>query len=788
MASWYRVSRITSQSVGGNCRSVLVALCAMITVTALTGRGVWAGAALPLMVAVKPVGGVTVRHAYDRAEFAVDVSGGAVPYANPFDPDEVTVDAVFDGPHRVEQRIPGFWYVPYRRGVPADKTGFVGMVPVPGGAPGWRVRAALPSAGTWRLTVRVKDRSGTAVSDPLTVRVSASDSPGFVRRATGAGRKRYLQYDSGASFFPVGENVCWSNAKGLADYDIWFPALAKAGGNYARLWMAFAPLESKATGLGRYDMQNAAYYDAVLDEAQRNGLRCMVALDTYGSLATDGYFHEGQWPNNPYNKANGGPVPADDPKAFFTDADARRLYRQRLRYLVARYSAYTSVGFWEFWNEQDGPGPWFAEMAAYVRHTDPDRHLITNSFSTVGTEAVWSIPDIDLTQTHRYGDDGSIPDIAAGLPADALAHARYGKPHLLGEFGIAWQNSDEQYDSKGVGTNLHNGLWGSAFSGDVGGGAIWWWDSYVQPEHLYSQFTGLAEFARTVDWPHRAFEPVSLATPTVAPKGPETFSDLTLAPTTGWGAKSTRPIVVRRDGQVEASGSLLSLLYGPDKPDLRSALTFDINLSRPSTLTLHILTVSNRANLRVSVDGRTAADLPFDASPGKGQDFASTHQYPEYGGIYQAVFNKDRTVALPAGHHRVTLENTDGDWMQIGSYRFAGVVSSHFASLRPYALQDAATGETLVWLEDPASDWQNDRDGVLPVRHSGVSLSIPLPCAGRFQVLWWDTRLGRVIARRAVVVKGNAAHASLLVPSFSRDIALRITAFGPPPQRTVRVH
>ena len=64
----------------------------------------------------------------------------------------------------------------------------------------------------------------------------------------------------------------------------------------------------------------------------------MLCLGTYGEFTTGGFFNEGQWKNNPYNAANGGPCAR--PEDFWTDAMARRFYRMRLRYLAARYGAW----------------------------------------------------------------------------------------------------------------------------------------------------------------------------------------------------------------------------------------------------------------------------------------------------------------------------------------------------------------------------------------------------------------------------------------------------------------
>ena len=232
----------------------------------------------------------------------------------------------------------------------------------------------------------------------------------------------------------------------------------------------------------------------------------MMALGTYGEFTTGGYFNEGQWPVNPYNKVNGGP--AATPADFWTDAQARTLYRRRLRYLIARYGPETSLAFWEFWNETDAPAPWVAEMATYLKANDPYRHLVTNSYSTTGTPAVWNLPQIDFTQTHRYGDEGTMKDIAPVILDDARQHDRYASRTSWASSASPGAATTPSSTPPGIGTNLHNGLWASALAGNAGGASIWWWDSYVEPKNQYPRFTGLARFAATVDWPRRRFAPL----------------------------------------------------------------------------------------------------------------------------------------------------------------------------------------------------------------------------------------------------------------------------------------
>ena len=494
----------------------------------------------------------------------------------------------------------------------------------------------------------------------------------------------------------------------------------------------------------------------------------MLALGTYSEFTTGGFFGEGIWSINPYNKANGGPAAAPDD--FWTNPMARTFYKRRLRYLIARYGAYTSLGFWEFWNEKEAPAPWVEEMAAYLKANDPYRHLVTNSYSTTGEAAVWSLANIDLTQTHRYGDEGSMHDITPIIIDDARAHDTFRKPHHIGEFGISWRGSDEKFDPKGTATNLHNGLWAAALAGNAGGAAIWWWDSYIAPKNLYGEFTGLARFAAAVDWPRRHFAPVAVPTPRVSTRTPETFSDLALTPSGGWGDKATGTVTVAKDGSV-SGGKLLGTLYGSEKPDLKTALRLAVDLPHPSRLMLRILTVSNAAAIHVAVDGATAADFPLKAAPGNNQDFESTKQFPEYGGMYQALFNKDRVVPIPAGKHTITLENTAGDWVSIGSYTLTEAKSSRYAGLRPLALSDAHTGETLAWLQDPDSNWYNDSQGITPHTWARIALTLPVPLAGAYRVDWWDTRAGKIVRTETVAAKGGVL--TVNTPAFTRDIALR---------------
>ena len=342
----------------------------------------------------------------------------------------------------------------------------------------------------------------------------------------------------------------------------------------------------------------------------------------------------------------------------------------------------------------------------------------------MGTADVWNLPEIDLTQTHRYGDEGSMKDVAPVILTDAREHDRYPKPHLMGEFGISWRNSDAKFDPTGMATNLHNGLWAGALSGDAGGAAIWWWDNYVHPRICTASSPAWRSSPRR--WTGRAAASPRLPCrrrPAPALE-PETFTDLVITPTAGWGDKAQSPVVVHPDGTV-TGGPVLSDLYGPAKagdaerpdPACHPAAAGGADPARR-----HRLQPQPSCG---RLDGKTVGDFMFDADPAKGGGYQSTKQFPEYGGIYQALFNADRTVAVPAGPHVLTLENTEGDWLQLGSLTLTHALSSRYSLLRTAALQDPATGETLAWLQDPASNWDNDRAGTCRSLRSVSALRCP---------------------------------------------------------------
>jgi len=681
--------------------------------------------------------GATVRQ-YEGLEWTLDVEGT---WDNPFDPRDVDVEATFTTPSGKALTVPGFLYVPYER---ADVKGQERLTKT--GEPVWKVRFTPSEIGEHRWQVRARDRSGEVRSKPARFRVSKGEGRGFVRRSPKS--PYYLQYDNGNPYFAVGEDVCWAGTRQTLDYDRWFPPLGAAGGNFARLWLVrwnmgleWSPKDSftrgKLYGPGFYSPDNAWRLDYVLDLAEKHGIYCMLALGYHGELMDQkGYFGEQCWEFSPYNQANGGPC--EKPADFWTNEEARRLYQQRLRYYVARWGYCTHIQSFEFWNEVNAPAPWIAEMAAYLKSIDPFNHLVT---TTYGNDEVWRIPEMDFTQTHSYGTAEQRHDSAPEIARMCREHTEgYGKPHLVGEFGIDWQKSDTDHDPQGHGVSLHNGLWSSMASRGMGGAMIWYWDGYVHPLNLYHEFTALAKFADGVPWNELDFRLANTSTPTidVAPGTP--WRDLSVQPPMGWGKATGTEFTVETDGRITGEGAFSSFLYSPAKPNERQPLSFHLTCPEGGQLVLHVDTVSTKAVVQVQLDGQVAWEKEFKAGPEGEGEYKETKWLEQYK-LWQSVFDQDCTIDLPPGEHTISLDNREGDWISIATYTFKGCVDPRYASnlaIRGLQTDDLA----ILWLQNTDHNWYNVTHEVEIAPVTNATFEVLALKDGQYLIEWYDTKTG----------------------------------------------
>ena len=447
--------------------------------------------------------------------------------------------------------------------------------------------------------------------------------------------------------------------------------------------------------------------------------------------------------SNPYNAKNGGPCarPAD----FWTNPEARRLYQKRLRYLIARWGYSPNVFAWEFWNEvpeTPATAAWVAEMAAYLKRHDPNRHLVS---TTYGNAATWKCPDVDFTMTHMYGQAGNTADFTRQIERDARAALPYDKPYLLAEFGIDWQTGDQRWDRKRSGLNMHNGAWAAMMSGAAGTAMLWYWDSYVHPSNLYHILTPVRKFADAVDWSKTAFRPISGLRVEQGRDQAETFTDLLIPATIEWGRSPSNSYTVGHDGTVQG-GPVAMTIGSPGRGnprELHTRLTWHLDLPEPGRIIARLGQVCSGARLRITVDGQVRLDRALAAGgPGKGP-WKSAHHLDQWN-VWVSDYDEEISIDVPAGRHDVTFANIEGDWLQIRSLLLPRYRSSRYPAVDALGL--ASDRQLLLWFHNQESTWRTEHDGKKPGMLQALHARVPA-ADGTWQVEWWNTSTGEVVRR-----------------------------------------
>lgn len=702
---------------------------------------------------------------FGKAEFKIDLHGT---YSNAFDPDEIDVSGKCTGPDGISVSVPAFFVQDYAREIQDNNEHLT-----PSGAAGWRLRFAPTQIGRYSITVTARDRSGKTVSSrPITLNCSASSDSGFIRRSPRD--FRYFEFDNTKPYFPIGANICWATARGTLDYDDWLPRYGDTGCNYFRVflgpgWTTFG-LEHTGDGfgLGRFDQEKAWRLDYTLDLARARGLYVMLCMDSYNELRRISEGGYGFWEDTPHNAANGGPL--IEPKEFWTSPTMLRLYKNKLRYLVARYGWDTHVMSWEFWNEVDivsgdafkvdEVAKWHRQMSNYLRGIDPWKHLQTTSFAgSGGKPEIDQLPQIDYTQTHAYGLSDGAPELVHWPEIKSNYH----KPSYVAEFGADAGGSDRKVDPSGI--LLHDGIWSTVMTGSAGAAMLWWWDNHIAPGNLYYHFAALSGFVKGVDFPREGFKRISEASfAFVDPSVKSLWSDLVIGGPASWEASNAnKPTTAKigADGKLIIQGKIAGILHGcVNHPDLHNPLTFELNLPHPTRLRIDVSGVSGwgGAHLVCVIDGVTILDKPMpDANASSKHD--TLQQY-----------NGEYAVDVPAGAHVLKVENMGADWMLV-SYVLERAERKDKPDLRLYGMRGKTL--SLIWVQNALHTYKRIHvAGRQPDPVPPTVLTIPNWPKGNYRVVFWDTYKGKKTGAQSLTV--GAKGLRLRLPAIPSDLALKI--------------
>ena len=678
---------------------------------------------------------------------------------NPFDSDEIDVQCVFVAPSGRESRVPAFIF---------DRQAGI-----------WKLRFAPRELGRYQGTIMARGKGWQEELPLLSFDVTASPSKGFV--VCTAEKPGRLQFETGEMFLPV-SMVLWgsflsANAEELSQ-------LQPGRINHVRLisnescFGGAYNIERTGLPLGEYDLERAKNLDRLFER--------LDALDmyvTFNFLLNTDFRVTDPWPGfsaNPYNAANGGPckVPSD----IFTSPDARRLFKQRLRYTLARWGYSPRLCLWELWAEADvsegfdshveSARDWHQEMADFVHATDPYLHPVTSSLSLRSRSAafensgIFAIESMDVVATELYNDR----DMGQAVHDDAIHTInKYRKPQLCIELGLAHGMFSDDRDVTGI--HMHAALWSSAMSGSSTTPCFWHWSKIMELQ-LLPHFAAIAKYLEGENF--IGLHPMEVETLRYSTLPPEPVcGDLEL-PTpdeeVAWGppaagavqeADRAHLIRVPNDGQ-PLEGSVPRILP-PNKP-----VAFDVEYAADGEFVFAgwWLPDTGVAKIRARLDDEEVLQVDL---PGVGWEGRLGSSYQEHLGVPHAF-------PVPKGHHRILLENTGDAWVTM-SVDLCNYQRSDRPNVRVYGLADPT--HAYLWITNRDNTWWRNRMGKTPRVVRNVTATLGGFQPGSYEVEWWDTYAGVVSARESVSADADGA-LELNIPEVARDIACKIRPAAQP--------
>jgi hypothetical protein len=698
---------------------------------------------------------------YEIAEFILDINAT---FNNPFDPDDINVEADIITPDNKTIKLPGFYYQDFSRNLVNNHE-----ILSPASKGDWRFRFTPKKSGDYKLIAYVQDRNGKVKSDPIPFKVLDNSRDGFVHISKR--NKRFFEFESGRAFYLTGANTCWAGSRGTFDYDEWFKRFSENGCNYGRLWLSphwttFAlerpgkPEEGK--GLGLFDLANAWRIDYVLQLAEKHGIFLKLCIDSYNILRKKDAYPE--WERTPHNVKNGGIL--NEPTEFWTDSRMEKLYKNKLRYLVARYGAYANLFAWEFWNEVDITTgynrevvrDWHQKMAKYLQEIDPYNHLITTSFAGSGGEPIIDLlPEIDYVQTHHYGS----PDLVTTIEKYHKLKTSYGKPHYIGEIGADAGGPRGKDDP--LGCQVHDPMWISIALGCAGVAQSWWWDNLIYPNNLYHLYKPVSEFVKNIDFPGEDFKQFNFQIHWQVPPVPPQRYDLVFeGGPVSWGESEynkPRVVVINRNGVVSGA-PIAGILHGTvNHPTLHNPVTFETTLPWETALEINVGGVSGYggASLEVFLNNKLVLEKQFI------DDDNSTETLTKYAGTYK--------VTIPAGKNKIVVKNTGKDWIMV-DFKFKNAIEKNTPPLLSRGIIGNKTA--IVWLRNELATWHNicvKKLKLEPVKPTFLTSEQLKP--GKYKVEIWNTwDKGDVKIDTIQVQPGKDI--KILLPEIEHDLAIKL--------------
>jgi len=389
----------------------------------------------------------------------------------------------------------------------------------PNGEWKWSAMFNPSETGQYKAQLEVVNNGKKQNSNIISFDVKASDNKGFVRIAKS--NPKGLEFDNGENFMPIGNDLSYAltpiSKDRLAAFRQWTDRLHASHANIIRLWPGAEWCFGVESGKPySYNQEACALLDSVFMMCEDKDIKIILCLDYVRRFkpAAESWVPEFEFRKDyPYLKANGGPCETEDD--FINKPEARQQWQAYMRYVIARWGAYTSLFSIQLWNEmncfqssRENIVKWSNEMCGWLKENDPYNHLRTNSLgsATVWPE-LWAQENIDYVSYHDYGGDRYTDIPLYDVFADSLKMlSRLNKPLLLSECGLVdnWLQyppaTHPKWDSAGpkdtAGYAFHEALWIGLMGGGLGSSMHWWWDVMLDDLNYYPQYAAFYELTK----------------------------------------------------------------------------------------------------------------------------------------------------------------------------------------------------------------------------------------------------------------------------------------------------
>ncbi|MEI6050530.1 MAG: DUF5060 domain-containing protein [Bacteroidota bacterium] len=433
---------------------------------------------------------------YEKLEISLEIK---CEFVNPFDPEDIDIHALFTSPSGKKWEIPGFYYFSH--------------------STLWKIRFSPNEAGKWNYTVTIRDKNGEVVSSAQSFVAIKSSKKGPIQVAE---NKRYLKHSDGSNFFGVG---LWYNDsyEGFGSGSVKaeeLDNLKSLGVNFIGTFIT--PLETWATGVGRYDQNIAGRLDELLQMLEERDMLLSLNL-WFHSYLSETVWGGGnvRWYTNPYKQITTA-------KDFYRSELAWKYQEKLYRYFIARWGYSRSLALWFVIDEVNGTDGWVSgdslvaanwvrKVHNYLKANDPYNRPTTGTRSG-GIKEFWhegyQIFDIAAREIYEAQgfpinktgtiDSATVNPLTSSYRNYADENQKlwrgYGKPVINGETG--WAHTFYEPSMPGYLAMYHNALWVTLATGSAMT-PFWWAHSrFINDNVVNSQITGIRRFTDQIPFSH----------------------------------------------------------------------------------------------------------------------------------------------------------------------------------------------------------------------------------------------------------------------------------------------